>query len=72
MLDIRSAPAAAAPIAIRREEYRAPDWLVPTVALDFALEPTRTLVTARLTVTRNGTHERALRLDGEALELVSL
>ena len=72
MLDIRSAPAAAAPIAIRREEYRAPDWLVPTVAIDFALDPTRTLVTARLTVTRNGTHERALRLDGEALILVSL
>ena len=72
MLDIRSAPAAAAPIAIRREEYRAPDWLVPTVELDFALDPTRTLVTARLTVTRNGPHERALRLDGEALILVSL
>ena len=70
MLDIRTAPAA--PVAIRREEYRAPDWLVPAVALDFVLDPVRTLVTARLTVTRNGEHDRPLRLDGEGLELISL
>ncbi|NJC05142.1 aminopeptidase N [Sphingomonas kaistensis] len=74
MLDIRAsldAPAAA-PTAIRREDYQAPDWLVPEVELAFALDPARTVVTARLSVTRNGGHDRPLRLDGEELELLSL
>lgn len=74
MLDIRAsldAPAAA-PTAIRREDYQAPDWLVPEVELAFALDPARTVVTARLSVTRNGGHDRPLRLDGEELELLAL
>ena len=55
MLDIRSlpdtldaAPAAASPV-IRREDYRVPDWLVPEVELAFALDPERTVVSARPT-----------------------
>nr|WP_314442381.1 aminopeptidase N [uncultured Sphingomonas sp.] len=74
MLDIRTsldAPAATPPV-IRREDYRAPDWLVPEVALAFALDPARTVVTARLTVERNGAHDRPLKLDGEELDLLSL
>jgi aminopeptidase N len=74
MLDIRAsldAPAAA-PTAIRRQDYQAPDWLVPEVSLAFALDPARTVVSARLTVTRNGAHDRPMRLDGEELELLSL
>jgi aminopeptidase N len=59
---------AAAPLAtIRREDYRPPDWLVPEVALDFRLDPEETLVTARLTVRRNGAHAQPLRLNGEGL-----
>ncbi len=66
MLDAQSA-AAQPPHAIRREDYRPPDWLVPEVALDFALDPAATKVTARLEVRRNGEHRRALRLDGDGL-----
>ncbi|WP_344708001.1 aminopeptidase N [Sphingomonas swuensis] len=74
MLDIRPGleAAAAAPAAIRREDYRAPDWLVPEVALSFELDPARTIVKARLSVTRNGEHDRPLRLDGEELELLGV
>jgi aminopeptidase N len=74
MLDVRPAldAASAAPPLIRREDYRAPDWLVPHIALEFDLDPARTLVRARLSVERNGEHERPLRLDGEELELLEL
>ena len=74
MVDIRAsldAPAATPPV-IRREDYQAPHWLVPHVELSFVLDPSRTVVTARLTVERNGEHDRPLRLDGEELELLSL
>ena len=63
---------AAVPQTIRLADYRAPDWLVPEAALRFALDAARTRVTARLTVTRNGTHARPLVLDGEDLALVSV
>ncbi len=62
MLDIQTS--LAQPTVIRREAYAAPDWLVPAVALDFALAAAATRVHARLSVTRNGSHDRALRLDG--------
>ncbi|MCW3797980.1 aminopeptidase N [Sphingomonas sp. BN140010] len=70
MLDIRTAPVQ--PAAIHRADYRPPDWLVPAIALEFDLDPARTVVRARLEVARNGEHDRALRLDGEELELLSL
>jgi aminopeptidase N len=63
---------AATPAIIRREDYRAPDWLVPQIALDFALDPAATRVRAMLTVTRNGDHDRPLRLDGDGLVALSL
>jgi len=50
---------------IRREEYRAPDWLVPRTHLEFDLDDRATRVTARFTVARN--HDgpaRPLELDG--------
>ncbi|WP_205479440.1 aminopeptidase N [Sphingomonas arenae] len=65
MLDARLA--LAAPPAIQRRDYRPPDWLVPTIELDFELDPARTIVRARLSVERNGTHDRPLRLDGDEL-----
>ncbi|MFM7029061.1 MAG: aminopeptidase N [Chakrabartia sp.] len=67
MLDALNAPAAV-PALIRREDYRPPDWLVPEIALDFDLDAARTRVRARLTVVRNGVHDRPLRLDGDGLE----
>lgn len=73
MLDARDAfQTPAAPTPILREDYRAPDWLVPEIALEFDLDPARTIVRARLTVTRNGAHDRPLLLDGEELELLAL
>src|SRR3546814_7299793 len=57
---------------IHRQDYRAPDWLVPDVALEFDLDPLRTLVTARLSVVRNGDHDRPLRLDGDGQTLLKL
>ena len=65
MLDAQTAPAT--PPVIRREQYRKPDWLMPDVHLDFILDPVRTIVTARLEVTRNGLHGHPLRLNGDGL-----
>ncbi|TMJ14378.1 MAG: aminopeptidase N [Alphaproteobacteria bacterium] len=70
MLDAQNAPAA--PSVIRRADYRPPDWLVPSIALDFDLDPARTVVKARLEVKRNGGHERPLELDGQGLELLAV
>ena len=82
MLDVRTttaetqnipeAPPSPAHVAIRREDYRPPDWLVPQIELDFRLEPDRTRVRATLTVERNRDHDRPLRLDGDALKLLSV
>src|SRR4051794_20812914 len=66
------APPSPTHVAIRREDYRPPDWLVPEIRLDFDLNPDRTRVKAVLEVRRNGAHERPLRLDGDELRLVSV
>jgi len=71
MLDAQNS-LAAPPAPIRREDYRPPDWLVPDIDLEFDLAADRTLVKASLRVERNGQHDRPLRLNGEALELLSL
>ncbi len=70
MLDVLSAPAV--PAVHRREDYRPPAWLVPEVALDFALDPAATRVKARLSVTRNSDMAEPLRLDGEGLTPLSV
>ena len=66
------APPSPTHVAIRREDYRPPDWLVPEIRLDFDLSPERTRVRATLSVERNGAHERPLRLDGDEPELLSV
>ncbi|MFL6759007.1 aminopeptidase N [Sphingomonas sp.] len=82
MLDVRTTTIPGAPttpeaplspthVAIRREDYRPPDWLVPDIRLDFDLGLERTRVRATLSVERNGNHDRPLRLDGDELELAS-
>jgi aminopeptidase N len=65
MADTPTPPAT--PPIVRREDYRPPDWLVPAVALDLDLDAGRTVVRARLDVTRNGAHDRPLLLDGDGL-----
>src|SRR5205085_7466844 len=81
MADVRTLPGAeTAPeappsprhVAIRREDYRPPDWLVPEISLDFGLGTDRTRVRATLNVERNGDHDRPLRLDGDGLKPVSV
>jgi aminopeptidase N len=66
------APPSPTHVAIRREDYRPPDWLVPQIRLDFGLDPERTRVSATLSVERNGAHDRPLRLDGDGLKLISV
>lgn len=69
-MDAMTAPPTAAPTplpaTIRREDYRPPEWLVPEIALDFALGLDATTVRARLSVTRNGASQ-TLRLNGDAI-----
>src|SRR3954453_323170 len=77
MLDVRTTTSdaattpqtlsAATHAAIRREDYRPPDWLVPEIRLDFDLGVERTRVRATLAVERNGEHDRPLRVDGDDL-----
>jgi aminopeptidase N len=61
-------------LPVRLENYRAPDWLVETVELDFSLDATRTKVRSKLTLRPNPSAVAAapLVLDGDALELVSV
>ena len=70
MLDAQNA--AAAPVPVRREDYRPPDWRVPSIELEFELGAERTRVRSRLSVERNGPHERPLVLDAEGLSLLEL
>jgi aminopeptidase N len=65
----------AAPQPIRLADYRPPDFLVDTVDLVFELDEKATRVKARTAFRRNpeATDSKApLRLDGEALELLSI
>jgi aminopeptidase N len=58
---------------IRLKDYRPPDWLVDTVALDFSLHPHQTRVRANLVLRPNPeTAAAPLVLDGDNLHLVSL
>ncbi|WP_373928374.1 aminopeptidase N [Sphingomonas aerolata] len=75
MLDIQHSlaqPDIAAPVAIRRVDYTAPAWLVPTTRLEFTLDPSATRVIATLSVTRNGDHRDPLKLDGAGQRPLSI
>jgi aminopeptidase N len=60
------------PRAIRLKDYRPADYRVREIALDVALDPDATLVTARLQVERIGDDAAPLALDGEELKLVTI
>jgi aminopeptidase N len=75
MNDLSSTPALPAaadadqPHVIQRLAYAAPEWLVPKIALDFALSLDATRVRADLTVERNPASRGtgAIRLNGDGL-----
>ena len=65
------APPSPTHVAIRREDYRPPDWLVPEIRLRFTLGIENTRVQAKLFVERNadaGGDSKVLRLNGDGLE----
>ena len=79
-----AAPPPKAPPLIRREDYRPPDWLVPEIALDFALGLETTRVRSALTVaaqrrrrrqpdasasTATGSPPLDVEVDGQATQL---
>jgi aminopeptidase N len=73
MADI--SPDIASPHPVRLADYRPPDFLIDTVDLVFELGERRTRVKSHLGIRRNPEVSREgapLRLDGDALELVSL
>ncbi len=61
-------------VAIRLADYRAPDFLIDAVSLDFSLDRTATRVVSKLSLRRNpkGAPGAQLTLDGDELTLVSL
>jgi aminopeptidase N len=61
-------------VPIRLADYRPPDWLVETVDLDVALDPTRTRVRARLRLKPNpqAAAPAPVVLDGDELQLRSV
>jgi aminopeptidase N len=73
MNDMSSAPVASAdqPHVIRRLDYQPPDWLVPTIDLDFALSLDSTKVRATLQVTRQAAGA-PLRLNGDGIAVAGL
>ncbi|MBV9045602.1 MAG: aminopeptidase N, partial [Alphaproteobacteria bacterium] len=58
--------------AINLKDYRAPDYRISEISLDFVLDPLATRVTAISKVTRTGAAGAPLVLDGEELKLVSI
>lgn len=57
------------------KDYRAPDFLIDNTELKFSLQPNKTIVHAKLYMSRNttqGKHQRPLILNGEELKLLSI
>ncbi len=74
-MDIAQTPEAPAPpVTIHRENYRPPEWLVPEVALHFALGLDETKVRSTLSVKRNpnGSGGSAIRLNGDGIAALSV
>ncbi len=60
------------PRAIALKDYRAPDYRICEIALDFILDADATRVTATSKVTRSGAAGAALMLNGEQMKLISV
>ncbi|MGD0144093.1 MAG: aminopeptidase N [Rhizomicrobium sp.] len=60
------------PRAIRLQDYRAPDYRVEKLGLDFHLEPDTTRVASTMEIVRRAKDASPLVLNGEHLKLVSI
>ncbi|HKD21837.1 MAG TPA: M1 family aminopeptidase, partial [Rhizomicrobium sp.] len=60
------------PRTVRLQDYRAPDYRIAEIALDFQLDPEATHVKAVTQVSRLGNGKAPLVLNGEHLKLVSV
>jgi len=60
------------PAVKKRSDYRKPDFLIHHVELEFTLIDRSTKVICISKVTRNGTHNKPLILDGEGIQLSSV
>src|SRR3954468_4734811 len=60
------------PRAIHLKDYRAPDFQISKIDLDFVLEPDATRVAAKTQVKRTGDKAMPLALNGEQLKLAAL
>ena len=69
MADIQST-SAAAPHIVQREDYTPPAWRVPDIAMEFDLDPARTVVRARLSVVRDGAGPLVLDHGGQEMRSV--
>ena len=70
MTDASSTPVL--PVTIHRADYRPPEWQVPDVALDFALDIDETRVSSRLSVERHADTPVPLTLRGDAIAPVEV
>lgn len=59
-------------VAKRREDYRAPEFTITDISLDFTLDPTATKVVSELQVKRQGNANAPLELDGEHMQLLEV
>ncbi|MEJ0028516.1 MAG: aminopeptidase N [Rhizomicrobium sp.] len=57
---------------MRLADYRSPDFAVDTISLHFDLDASRTVIRNRMSLRRLNPSDVPLRLDGKALELISL
>jgi aminopeptidase N len=71
-MDGSASPGGDAPQAIRRLDYRPPDFSVRHLRLDFELDPHRTLVKAQIKLARRPGATGPLVLDGRKLELLGV
>lgn len=59
-------------VAKRREDYRAPDFTITDITLDFTLDPVATKVVSEMQIKRLGSADAALELDGEHMQLLDI
>src|ERR1043166_930399 len=60
------------PRTIHLKDYRAPDFRISRIDLDFVLDPEATRVAATMKVRRMGDKSASLTLNGEQLKLLAL
>ncbi len=60
------------PSTVYLKDYKAPEFLIPSVELMVELGEVLTTITAKLRIQRNGAHQQALALDGEKITLLKI